>query len=103
MKRIPVLLLFFAASAFADFSHLDIDGDGRISKAEAAGNADIMAIFDRADRDRDGRLTQGEIDGYEKRLRAKAARAASASAGGTNAKGKAKTTKKAPKDVPAPR
>jgi hypothetical protein len=96
MKRIPVLLLFFAVSAYADFSALDIDGDGRVSKAEAAGNAEIMAIFDRADRDRDGRLTQAEMDAYEKRLKAKAA---SASAGGT----KAKARKKKPKDAPAPR
>ena len=93
MKRIPVLLLFFAVSAHADLSKLDIDGDGRISKAEAAGNAEVMAIFDRADRDRDGRLTQAEIESYEKRLKAKAA---SASAGGTKAKARKKTSKAAP-------
>jgi len=78
MHWLAVPLLLFAATAFADLSRLDIDGDGRISKAEAAGNADMMTIFDRADRDRDGRLTQAEIDAYEKRMKSR-----SASAGGT--------------------
>ena len=82
MKWLAVPLLLFAASAFADLSKLDIDGDGRVSKAEAAGNADMMMIFDRADRDRDGRLTQAEIDAYEKRMKSRA----SASAGGTKGK-----------------
>jgi hypothetical protein len=84
-----MVLLLAATLAFADLSKLDLDGDGRISKAEAAGHADLMAIFDRADRDRDGRLTQAEIDGYEKRLKAKA----SASAGGTKGKAKEKAKK----------
>jgi hypothetical protein len=81
MKWLSLPLVFFAASAFADLSKLDIDGDGRVSKAEAAGNADMMMIFDRADRDRDGRLTQAEMDAYEKRKSR-----ASASAGGTKGK-----------------
>jgi hypothetical protein len=42
------------------FKALDIDGDGSISKAEAAGNADIVKDFDRADRDRDGKLSRAE-------------------------------------------
>src|ERR671914_2154489 len=31
------------------FRHMDIDGDGFVSKAEAAGNAPITVGFDRAD------------------------------------------------------
>lgn len=90
-RFLPFLLLFIAASASADIAKADIDGDGRISKAEAAGNAELMGMFDRADRDRDGRLTQAEIDAYGKRMRAKAA---SASAGATKA-AKAKSKAKA--------
>ncbi|HYG54064.1 MAG TPA: hypothetical protein VD965_02080 [Burkholderiales bacterium] len=67
-----------------------------MSKAEAAGNAELIGIFDRADRDRDGRLTQAEVEAYEKRLKARearAAKAASASAGATKAE-KRKAAKK---------
>jgi hypothetical protein len=34
---------------------IDIDGDGQISRAEAAGNAEYTLGFDRADRNRNGR------------------------------------------------
>jgi hypothetical protein len=44
------------------FKALDIDGDGAISKAEAAGNADLVKGFDRADRNRDGKLSRAEYD-----------------------------------------
>jgi EF hand len=42
------------------FSALDTDGDGAISKAEAAGNAELMNNFDRADKNRDGKLSRQE-------------------------------------------
>jgi hypothetical protein len=42
------------------FKALDVDGDGAISKAEAAGNADIVKDFDHADRNRDGKLSRAE-------------------------------------------
>ena len=93
MRIITLMFFLFPGIVLADLSKSDIDGDGRISKAEAAGNADLMGIFDRADRDRDGRLTQAEIDGYEKRLAARKA-GASASAGATKAKTKQKARKK---------
>jgi SpoVK/Ycf46/Vps4 family AAA+-type ATPase len=41
---------------------LDLNGDGRLSLAEAAGNAEIVTRFERADRNKDGRLTQAEFD-----------------------------------------
>jgi hypothetical protein len=92
MRLLMAGLLAAAFNVYAvDIAKVDIDGDGRISKAEAAGNAELMDLFDRADRDRDGRLTSAEIEVHEKRMKAKAA---SASAGAT--KPKAKTRKPPP-------
>lgn len=89
MRLAGFLCLLFATAAYGiDLGKADIDGDGRVSKAEAAGNAELMAIFDRADRDRNGRLTSEEIEAFQKRKPR-----ASASAGGT-----AKAKKKAAKD-----
>lgn len=75
---------------------LDLDGDGQVSKAEAAGNAEVTLGFDRADRNRNGRISAAEWTRYEKsqeqRAKARAARIArakqkeSAAAGGTAAK-----------------
>jgi hypothetical protein len=48
------------------FKGFDVDGDGAISKAEAAGNETIVKHFDRADRDRDGKLSKAEYAGLEK-------------------------------------
>lgn len=70
---------------------LDIDGDGQISRAEAAGNAEVTLAFDRADRNRNGKLSTAEWQRYEKwqeqRAKAREARLArsrgSASAGAT--------------------
>ena len=44
------------------FRHLDFDGDGFVSKAEAAGFATVTLGFDRADRNRDGKLSFSEYD-----------------------------------------
>ena len=44
------------------YTAVDLNGDGRLSLAEAAGNAEIVTRFDRADRNRDGRLTQVELN-----------------------------------------
>jgi hypothetical protein len=44
------------------FRHIDFDGDGFVSKAEAAGFATATLGFDRADRNRDGKLSFAEYD-----------------------------------------
>jgi hypothetical protein len=51
---------------------LDLNGDGRVSLAEAAGHGEIVTRFDRADRNRDGKLSQTEFDRLAKVPPAKA-------------------------------
>jgi|1185.fasta_scaffold154575_2 hypothetical protein len=48
------------ADGQAAFKKLDLDGDGMVSKAEAAGHADVMTAFDKADRNHDGKLSEAE-------------------------------------------
>jgi hypothetical protein len=48
------------ADGQARFKKLDLDGDGMVSKAEAAGHADVITAFDKADRNRDGKLSEAE-------------------------------------------
>jgi hypothetical protein len=71
----------------AMFRQLDIDGDGFVSKAEAAGNATATLGFDRADRNRDGKLSFAEYESIgrppvaaKKKQQAKATSAKAASA-----------------------
>lgn len=77
-----------ALSAYADskqdaFNLLDVDGDGAVSLAEAAGNEDLVKRFDRADRDRDGKLSRAEYGALDKAMKRAAKASAKASAGGT--------------------
>lgn len=65
------------------FHSLDLNGDGKLSLAEAAGYGDIVTRFDRADRNRDGKLTQAEFERLAKLPPPKA--------------GKRKVAKKAPR------
>lgn len=44
------------------FGSLDLNRDGRLSLAEAAGYGDIVTRFARADRNKDGKLTKVEFD-----------------------------------------
>jgi hypothetical protein len=70
----------------AMFRRLDIDGDGFVSKAEAAGHEQVTVGFDRADRNHDGKLSFAEYDsiGKPRPVRKKTARGqGSASAGAT--------------------
>jgi hypothetical protein len=53
-----------------EFRALDLDGDGFVSRAEAAGQSEVMDGFDRADRDNDGRLSYREYDALVKRAAA---------------------------------
>ena len=50
------------SSAHSSFDGLDVDGDGKLSLAEAAGYGDIVTRFHRLDRNRDGKLTKAEFD-----------------------------------------
>jgi hypothetical protein len=72
-----------AAPRRGSFDALDLNGDGKLSLAEAAGYSDIVTRFDRADRDRDGKLTQAEFERLAKLAPPKA--------------GKSKAAKKAPR------
>jgi hypothetical protein len=65
---------------------LDIDGDGQVSKAEAAGHAQVTVGFDRADRNRNGKLSTAEWQRYEKSQARRAKAGQSASAGATRPK-----------------
>src|SRR5258706_5474366 len=45
---------------------LDKDGDGKVSRAEAAGVPDLLKIFDKLDRNGDGMLDAGELAEHNK-------------------------------------
>ena len=70
------------------FRHLDIDGDGFVSKAEAAGNEKATLGFDRADRNHDGKLSFEEYDsiGKPRPPRRKVARGQGAASAGATKK-----------------
>lgn len=70
------------AAKEAGLGALDIDGDGEVSRPEAAGNAEVTLGFDRADRNRNGKITSAEWQRYEtwqeRRAKAREARLARA-------------------------
>jgi hypothetical protein len=71
-----------------EFRKLDLNGDGRVSLAEAAGHAGVVTKFDKADRNNDGMLSRAEFDRLD-RIQLKVAQAKggrSAAAGGTREK-----------------
>lgn len=61
----------------AAFRKYDLNGDGMLSKAEAAGHYDLVMGFDKSDRNRDGKLSRAEYDRYTARLAAAKTRTAS--------------------------
>jgi len=66
MKKLNTLLVLAAlgasSSAFAaQFSELDADANGVISKEEAAVDADLAAKFDELDSNKDGVLSAEEF------------------------------------------
>ena len=64
---IPAIALAQGEDApYDEFATLDLNGDRRVSLAEAAGHGDIVVRFDRADRNGDGRLTRGEFKRLKK-------------------------------------
>jgi Ca2+-binding EF-hand superfamily protein len=60
-----------------EFRALDLNGDGYVSSAEAAGFRDVVTRFSKADRNRDGKLSRAEY------ARLKRMQSASSAAGGT--------------------
>ena len=50
----------------ATFESLDTDGDGRISKAEAAANQNVLDQFSRYDKDGNGYIERAEVTNTNK-------------------------------------
>lgn len=72
MKALALLMLLVPAAALAQADHeqefdaLDLNGDKRVSLAEAAGFPNVVLRFDKADRNRDGKLTLREFNRMKK-------------------------------------
>jgi hypothetical protein len=91
VKWFPLIGFFVFSPLWAQsgkdeqFRQLDLNGDGRVSLAEAAGHAEVVTKFDKADRDKDGKLNRVEFDRLD-RIQLKVAKAKggrSAAAGGS--------------------
>ena len=68
------------------FRALDLNGDGYVSLAEAAGDAVVVNRFDKADRNRDGKLSPQEfarLKHVKVRVARKKEKEPSAAVGGT--------------------
>ncbi|MGQ0547042.1 MAG: hypothetical protein ACT4P3_17205 [Betaproteobacteria bacterium] len=71
-KLVAAVLLGCSGELFSqeqdreEFAGLDLDGDGKVSLAEAAGFPAVVLRFDRADRDKDGKLTLAEFNRLKK-------------------------------------
>lgn len=50
----------------ATFESLDTDGDGRISKTEAAANQNVLDQFSKYDKDGDGYIERAEVTSANK-------------------------------------
>lgn len=71
LVAVLLTLLFTIGIAMAEapktFDQMDSDGDGFISKSEAADRADIKQNWSQADTDRDNRLDAAEFSAFEGR------------------------------------
>jgi len=69
MKNIPILLALVAGlsacAMFQPFGRADANSDGRISRDEAAGSEDLLAVFSSADGNQDGYLDSVEFGNAE--------------------------------------
>ena len=87
MKALALLMLLVPAAALAQVDHeqefdaLDLNGDKRVSLAEAAGFPNVVLRFDKADRNRDGKLTLREFNRMKKLKIPVSAKAAQRNAG----------------------
>lgn len=50
-----------AVAGSVDFDKLDQDGDGALTRAEAAANPAVLSKFDEADANGDGKLSKKEV------------------------------------------
>lgn len=71
IKQLIVFSAFVVGAAVATagenayFSKLDIDGDGVLSKAEAAADPVLMESWSTADANQDGQLEKAEFSAFE--------------------------------------
>lgn len=94
---LPLVLTLAAGAAWADssleryFKALDLDGDGYVSLAEAAGDPIIVQRFDKADKNRDGKLSPKEFAALPKvKVRVAKKKEPGSAVGGTAPKKKEK-------------
>ncbi|WP_432760832.1 EF-hand domain-containing protein [Pseudoalteromonas rubra] len=61
LSTVLMLASLGAHAASSSFSSFDADGDGFISKSEAAGSETLTVIFDKLDSNGDGKLSEQEF------------------------------------------
>jgi Ca2+-binding EF-hand superfamily protein len=64
MFLLPSSLALAASNAGEIFDTLDQNGDGYLSKSEAASEGPLSASFDKYDKDGDGQISESEFEAY---------------------------------------